>query len=310
MSQAAADALVAEGNELFRLEQFADAAQRFEKAAQLFPPHALAWKGLGNARLCQGRAHDAARAFDHAIGLKPMSATALWGGAVAHAEIGNKVMAQNYLRRTLLLQPTWRDMAMNVPQLAVFLAVSTRTADLIRAAFGAFSARTYRHANETTRSIEVGRLINQPRFAHFTYVTIGLSNTEWPIKHAASRLRPRVELIMATLIDGEVCGQILANLAFHLSSSGFFPEPGVMIRDVIGALGAGDLSQRLPHVFITDARDWGIRLPLDDTPPPITMVRVVPVSESEYQTWKKGVPAFEASLVQRRVDLCDLRRSG
>ncbi len=307
MSQAAADALVAEGDELFRLEQFPEAVLRFEKAAQLFPPHALAWKGLGNSLLCVGRAHDAARAFDHAIGLKPMSATALWGGAVAHAEVGNKVMAQNYLRRTLLLQPTWIEMAHSVPQLAVFLTVSTRAADLIRAAFGTFSARTYRHASDQARSIDVGRLINQPRFAHFTYVTIGMSNTEWP---ASSRARPRVELIMATLIDGEVCGQILANLAFHLSSTGFFPEPGVIIRDVIGALGAGDLSQRLPHVFITDARDWGVRLPLDDTPPPITMVRVVPVSEAEYQIWKRGVPAFEASLVQRRVDLCDLRRPG
>jgi hypothetical protein len=310
MSQAAADALVAEGNELFRLEQFGDAVGKFEKAAQLFPPHPLAWKGLGNALLCIGRPHDAARAFDHAIGLKPMSATALWGGAVAHAEIGNKVMAQNYLRRTLLLQPTWIDMARTVGSLAVFLQVSTRAADLIRSAFGAFSARTYRHAKDATRSIEVGRLTNQPRFAHFTYVTIGLTNTEWPLPHPTHKPRPRVELIMATLLDTEVCGQILANLAFHLATTGFFPEPGVMIRDVIGALGAGDLSTRLPHVYIADAREWGIRLPLDDAPPPITMVRVVPVSEAEYLTWKKGVPAFEASLVQRHVDLCDLRRPG
>lgn len=312
MSQAAADALVTEANELFRLEQFGDAVVRFEKATQLFPPHAMAWKGLGNALLCIGKPHDAARAFDHAIGLKPMSATALWGGAVAHAEIGNKVMAQNYLRRTLLLQPTWIDMARTVPSLAVFLQVSTRAADLVRAAFGTFSARTYRHAKDPNKSIEVGRLTNQPRFSHFTYVTIGLTNVDWPLAHASHKPRPRVELIMATLFDSEVCGQILANLAFHLGSTGFFPEPGVMIRDVIGALGAsaGDLSQRLPHVYISDAREWGIRLPLDDTPPPITMVRVVPVSEAEYLIWKKGVPAFEASLVQRHVDLCDLRRPG
>ena len=308
MSQAAADALVAEANELFRLERFAEAAERFEKAAQLFPPHALAWKGLGNALLCAGKPHDAARAFDHAIGLKPTSATALWGGAVAHAEVGNKVMAQNYLRRALALQPTWIEMANNVPQLAVFLAVSTRAADLIRAAFGAYSARTYRHATDATHAIEVGRVINQPRHAHVSYVTIGLSNTDWPPHQG--RARPRVELILATLIDGEVCGQILANLAFHLSATGFFPEPGAIIRDVIGALGAGDLSRRLPHVYIAEARDWGIRLPLDDTPPPISLVRVVPVSEAEYQLWRQGVPSMEASLAQRGVDLCDLRRPG
>ena len=111
MSQAAADALVAEANELFRTEQFPAAASRFERAAQVFPDHPLAWKGLGHSLLCMGRAHDAAHAFDRAIGLRPQSATALWGGAVAHAEVGNKVVAQSYLRRTLALQPTWIDMA-------------------------------------------------------------------------------------------------------------------------------------------------------------------------------------------------------
>ncbi|MCX5748226.1 MAG: suppressor of fused domain protein [Proteobacteria bacterium] len=309
MSQQAADALVVEADELFRRELFADAAQRFEKATQLFPPHPLAWKGLGNALLCGGKPHDAARAFDQAIGLRPTSATALWGGAVAHAEIGNKVMAQNYLRRALLLQPTWLDMAQSVPSLAAFLQVSTRAADLIRTAFGTFSSRTYRHAADAQRGIEIARLLDRPRFAHVSYVTIGLSNTEWPVAPTV-RAKPRVELVLATLIDSEVCGQILANLAFHLATTGFYPEPGVMIRDVVAALHAGELSQRLPHVFITEARDWGIRLPLDDAPPPITLVRVVPVSEAEYQIWRQGVPAIEASLAQRRVDLADLRRPG
>src|SRR5262245_63880018 len=93
MSQAAADSLVDEANELFRTERYADAVQRFERAAQIFPMHALAWKGLGHSLLCLGKPHDAARAFDRAIGLRTESATALWGGAVAHAEVGNKVVA-------------------------------------------------------------------------------------------------------------------------------------------------------------------------------------------------------------------------
>jgi Flp pilus assembly protein TadD len=97
MSQAAADALVDEANELFRTERYADAVPRFERAAQIFPMHALAWKGLGHSLLCLGKPHDAARAFDRAIGLRPDSATALWGGAVAHAEIGTQVVAQSYL---------------------------------------------------------------------------------------------------------------------------------------------------------------------------------------------------------------------
>ena len=322
MSQAAADALTEEGNTLFRAERFADAISRFERATQLFPSHALAWKGLGNALLCQGRAHDAARAFDHAIGLKPMSATALWGGAVAHAEIGNKVMAQNYLRRVLALQPTWIEMARNVPQLAAFLRMSTRTADMLRAAFGAFSTKTYRHA-----AARVARARGRParrtcrRSASGRFLTVGLSNTTWPALAGGGSAaegrrgsidRPLVELVLASTLDVEACGQILANLAFHLGETAFFPDPGVMIRDVIGALGAGagDLSQRLPHVYLAQPRGWSIRLPLDPGPPATTLVQVIPVSEAEYQTWRRGVAQFEASLAARKVDVADLRRAG
>jgi len=304
MSQAAADALVAEANELFRAEKFPDAAIRFEKAAQLFPPHALAWKGLGHALLCMGRAHDAARAFDRAIGLAPNSATALWGGAVAHADIGNKVVAQSYLRRTLALQPSWIDMACGVPQLVPFLQISSRTSDILRAVFPTFSTRTYRHAQDSARSIDVARILDQPRLNAFSYVTIGLSNKEWPQVE-----RPRVELIMGTLHDTDLCGKILANLAFHLSETGFFPEPGVMVRDVIGALKAGDLSQRLPHVFIAVPRTWSVRLPLDETPPPVTLAQVVPVSEAEYTRWRANVAGFEADLSNRKVDVLDLKRT-
>lgn len=304
MSQAAADTLVAEANELFRAEKFTDAAARFEKAAQLFPPHALAWKGLGQALLCLGRPHDACRAFDRAIGLAPESATALWGGAVAHADVGNKVVAQSYLRRTLALQPTWIEMARTVPQLVPFLQLSSRTTDLLRMYFPTFSTRTYRHAQDTARSIEVARILDQPRQNTISYVTIGLSNKEWPQTE-----RPRVELVMGTLVDTELCGKVLANLAFHLSETGFFPEPGVMVRDVIGALQAGDLSQRLPHVFIAVPRAWPVRLPLDENPP-ITLAQVIPVSEAEYTRWRANVAGFESDLATRKIDMLDLKRSG
>jgi len=305
MSLAAADALVAEADELFRAEKFSEAAEKFERGTQVFPPHPLAWKGLGHALLCLGRPHEAARAFDRAIGLKPDSATALWGGAVAHAEVGNKVVAQNYLRRTLALQPTWTEMARSVPHLAPFLQVSTRAADALRAALGTFSTRTYHRASDQTLALEIARFLNQPRLGLWTYATIGLTNTRWP-----ELGRPRVELVLATLDDTEVCGQILANLAFHLSDTGFFPEPTVMVRDVIGALGAGDLSQRLPHVYITVPRPWRLVLPLDNGPPPITLAQVVPVSEAEYVMWRGNVAGFEDRLARRNIDLMDLKRSG
>nr|HEX4315715.1 suppressor of fused domain protein [Kofleriaceae bacterium] len=305
MTRAAADALAEEGNELFKAERFADAVVRFERATQLFPEHPLAWKGIGNALLCLGHAKDAARAFDRAIGLRPDSATALWGGAVAHADVGNKVMAQNYLKRALALQPTWIEMARNVPQLAAFLKISTRAHDLLRGVFGAFSAKTYRHAADDAKAIEVGRIANRPVYGQWTFVTVGLSNTAFPTPG-----KPRAELVLASAFDLEVCGQILANLAFHLTETAFFPDAGVMVRDVVGGLEAGEVSARLPHVYLRAPNAWMVRLPLDAIQPAITMVQVIPVSEAEYQTWRRGVSGFEAYLMQRKIDVADLRRAG
>ncbi|MBA3464214.1 MAG: tetratricopeptide repeat protein [Deltaproteobacteria bacterium] len=305
MSQAAADSLVVEAQALFREERFAEAATRFEKAAQLFPAHPHAWKGLGQTLLCLHKPHEATRAFDQAIGLAPTSATALWGGAVAHAEVGNKVVALSYLRRTLKLQPTWIEMARDVPTLAAFLRQSTRTTEDLRAVFGAFSTRTYRHAADDSRAVEVGRIIDQPAVGKWSFVTIGLSNHVWPDAE-----RPRIELILASTIDTELCGQILANLVFHLADSEFYPEPGVVVRDVVGSLGADDLSVRLPHVYIAVPRLWDISLPLDLGPPPVTLAQVVPISELEYEVWRSNMNQLEPSLAKRRVDLADLRRIG
>ena len=306
MTQAAADALVAEAHELFRAERFDEAHVRFERAVAVFPQHPLAWKGIGQSLLALGRPHEAARAFDQAIGLRHDSATALWGGALAHAEIGNKVLAKNYLARVLALQPTWIAMVDEVPQLAAFLKVSTRADELLSAALGPFSKRAYRHAADPERSIEVGRVADRPAFGQWTFVTVGLSNTTWNEPE-----RPRVELVLATTLDLDVCGQILANLAFHLAESTFFPQPGTMVRDVVSALDAGELSQRLPHVYVQSPRAWGLELPLEEGPPAITLAQVFPISETEYQTWRRlGAERFERTLIDRQVDVADLRRSG
>jgi hypothetical protein len=302
MSRAAADALVEEASRLLREERFSEAVTKYERAVTVFPEHPLGWKGLGQSLLCLGRPHDAARAFDRAIGLAPNSATALWAGALAHAEIGNRVVAQNYLRRTLALQPTWIEMAKNVAQLVPFLQVSVRAADLIRAAFGAYSSRQYRHAAHDAHMIEVLRVAESPQQGRATYITLGFANRDWGD-------RARVELVLATTIDLEACGQIVANLAFHLGDTSFYPEPGVMVRDVVAALGAGELSMRLPHVYLRNPRGWPLRLPLDAGPPAITLVQVVPVSEGEYQAWRRGVDSLESSFAARRVDLADLKRT-
>lgn len=306
MSQAAADALVREGDELFRAERFAEAAARFERAVAVFPHHALGWRGLGHAFLCLGKPHDAARAFDQAIGLRQDSATALWGGALAHAEIGNKVIAKDYLRRTIALQPSWAEMALGVPALASFLQVSSRAADRLHGVFGAFTTERFHHTNHPERYVDIGRVENVPALGTTTFVSLGLSNAEW---HEAER--PRIELVLAATHPLDACAQLLANLVFHLAETRFFPEPGTMVRDAAAALNAGDLSRRLPHVYVQSPRAWGLELPLDEDPPAITLAQVVPVSEHEYQTWKSlGAPRFDQLLVERGIDVTDLQRAG
>lgn len=305
MTKVAADALVETAGALLRAERFTEAAEVFEEATQLYPPHPLAWKGLGHSLLCLGQLHAAARAFDRAIGLRPDSATALWGGAVAHAEIGTRVVAQNYLQRALTLQPTWIEMARGYPLFAPFLQVSVRAGEALRRALGTFSTRPYQHAHSDGFSVEVARFVDRPEPRLWTFATVGLSNTKWP-----ELGRPRVELCMGTAVDDEICGQILANLAFHLADTAFYPEPGSMVRDVIGALGADDLSRRLPHVYIGVPRAWRVELPLEPGPPPITLVQAVAVSEAEYALWRQRPDRFEWALAQRHVDLMDLDRPG
>jgi hypothetical protein len=67
----------------------------------------------------------------------------------------------------------------------------------------------------------------------------------------------------------------------------------------------------LPHVYVQSPRAWGVHLPLDIGPPTITLAQVFPISEAEYQAWRlRGVELFERSLVEKKIDVADLRRSG
>jgi antitoxin YqcF len=304
VTQAAADALTAEGHALFEQKSYDEAAARFERAVTIFPTHATAWKGLGHCLLVLARPTEAARAFDRAIGLKPDSATALWGGALAHAELGHRLVAKDYLKRVLRLQPTWVAMARGVPRLAAFLQLSAHTADLLRTELGPYSARAYKHAADPSVVLEVLRVGDCPERGVVTYASLGLCDVAWPEPG-----RPRMELLLLAATDSEACAQIVANTAFHLMEKRFFPEPGSMVRDVIAVLGAGDLSTRLPHVYFTVPRPWDIALPLDEGPPPITLSMLVPVSEREYQFWRQhGSQAFETALVTSQIDIADLRR--
>ena len=300
MSQAAADRLSGEASALFQQHDYVSAADRFERATALYPDHHLAWKGLGHALLCLARPTEAARAFDRAIGLRPDSATALWGGALAHADLGHKLMAQNYLRRVLALQPTWLELARSVPALGQFLQTATYAAELLRVALGAPSARTFRHATDPTRAVDVARFADEPAPGLITYASVGLSNVEWP------DARPRLEILLACLHDASAVPQIVANAAFHVMDTSFYPTPGSVVRDLVGVSRAGELSARFPHLYFTVPRRWGLRLPLDEGPPAITVTAAIPISEREYRFWKDGGDDLARRLTT--VDPADFTR--
>lgn len=303
MGSVAADQLTVEGNELFQRHEYAHAMARYERATAIFPSHAQAWKGLGHCLLCLSRPAEAARAFDRAIGLRPDSATALWGGALAHADLGHRVVAQNYLKRVLALQPTWLEMALGVPALAAFLQLSAHAGDLLRRALGPSSARAYRHTGDPSRSIDVARFADVPEPGLTTYGSLGLSNVPWPDE------RPRLEVLLACVQDTPAAPQIVANAVFHVMDSGFYPAPGTMVRDLVGVIGAGELSERLPHAYFAVPRRWRLRLPLDEGLPAITLTMVVPVSEREYQFWRAhGDEELEARFAAAGMEPADLRR--
>lgn len=301
MSQVAADRLSGEGNALFQQHDYTSAADRFERATTLYPDHHLAWKGLGHALLCLARPTEAARAFDRAIGLRPNSATALWGGALAHADLGHKLMAQNYLKRVLALQPTWIDLARSVPALGQFLQTASYAAELLRVALGAPSVRGFRHAADPLRSVDVARFSDEPAPGLTTYASVGLSNVEWPDE------RPRLEILLACLNDTAAVPQIVASAAFHVMDTGFYPTPGSVVRDLVGVSRAGDLSTRFPHLYFSVPRRWGLRLPLDEGPPAITVTAAIPISDREYRFWKDG--GDDLALRLATVDVCDFTRA-
>ncbi len=307
MSQAAADELTTQGNQLLQQEQYVPARECFERATTIFPSHELAWKGLGHALYLLGQFTDAAHAFDRAIGLRPQSATALWGGALVHAELGNRVVAQNYLRRTLALQPTWIEMVRTSAQLAPYVQLSNVARDRLRTALGSFAAKRYRHTSQRDRVVEVGRIAGSPTERHATYVTIGLSDHAW-----LDATLPRLELLLAAdadVRDTDRCGQILVNAAFHCIDNNFPAMPGAVIRDLIGVLQLGELSQQFPHGYFTEPTAWPSIMTLDPGPPEIRVLQLVPIAEAEYHYWREyGGLAFAALLQATQSDTATLLR--
>ena len=193
-------------------------------------------------------------------------------------------------------------MARGVPQLATFLQVSTRAGDVLRARVRARSRRG-RTATLPTRlaSIEVGRIANQPVFGQFTLRhDRAVQRRRW-----REAERPRVELVLASTLDRGCLRRRSSRTWRSISARReFFPEPGMMVRDVVGApRRAGDLSQRLPHVYMRSPRAVGPRLPLDDGRRRSRSRRSFPSARTSTRCGVRRPAEFEASLAQRTASI-------
>ena len=169
-----------------------------------------------------------------------------------------------------------------MPSLGQFLQTSTYASELLRVALGSPSVRTFRHATDAARAVDVARFADEPAAGLVTYASMGLSNFEWP------DARPRLEILLACAQDAGALPQIVASAAFHIMDTAFYPTPGSIVRDLVGVSRAGELSTRFPHLYFTVPRRWGLRLPLDEGPPAITVTAAIPISEREYRWWKDG----------------------
>ena len=165
------------------------------------------------------------------------------------------------------------------------------------------SARSRRGRTATRRTTRRSRSAGSRTcrvFGQFTYVTVGLSNTEW-----SEDGRPRVELVLGSTVDLEACSQILANLAFHLQRvSVLSRSPARWCAMSLQPWGRVTCLSGYRTSTCSSPRAWNLDLPLDEGPPPITIAQVFPISESEYQTWRGlGACAFEMMMADRRIDI-------
>lgn len=297
MSRADADVLAQQGLTLLEATQFAQAEACFLRACEVFPSHDIAWKGLGNARYQLGRYLEAARAFDQAIGLRPNSATALWGGALAHAESGNREIARNYLLQTLALQPSWAVMLAQTPKLATLLTLSMVAKVAFREQFGGFATKLYECGGAHAFKIEVGGVQGAPVEGETTFFTMGMCDHPWPDPR-----QPRIELITTAPVGAapDAYGIVLANATAYCMAHNYFPYWGTVIPEVANGVDVRNapFASTFRHGYIMQARDWRLPVPLDKGPPAIMVYQLVLVSTAEAEFIERNGEKVFAALVE------------
>lgn len=99
------------GELLFELQRYGDAAQAFESVVRATPSHAQGWEALGRTLSMIGLHERASGAFEHAIALAPAWGEPLYHAALAYAELGQRALADDRLRRAIALDARFADAA-------------------------------------------------------------------------------------------------------------------------------------------------------------------------------------------------------
>ncbi len=105
MSEMSFSELLAEARAKFESKEFGESVSLLEKATELSPGNAEAWRLLGFSAQADDQLEEAANAFQTAIGLSPDNADAYFGQGSTAARMGDFEKAINSLDEALRLRP-------------------------------------------------------------------------------------------------------------------------------------------------------------------------------------------------------------
>lgn len=166
--------------------------------------------------------------------------------------------------------------------------------------------RTYPSLGRPSLSVGVTVGVGVPRADFATAITLGLARQDFSGRGFPHRL----ELVSCWSERDPSAGIVLAAAALHSLETGFFPAPGMLLRDAVASSGVS-FGKRFPDLLFVHPFCWGRQLREIDTPGrSVWFVQALPITreESDYKV-SSGMEAFEMKLRKSRVDLRRLDRS-
>ena len=261
----------------FRAERFAEAATKFERAMSYIPQHPLGWKGLGHALLCSASPRGGAR-----VRSGDRAESRERDGAVGRRTRPRRDRQQG--RRAELSAAHARapadmdhDGARTSRSSSRFCWSSSRAADASARASARYAARPYRHTAMTSAGSRSAARESPGRDSGRSSRSVCRTRSGKKPSARASSSSSRARSMRSR-------ARRSSRTSRFTSRRPVLPRAGHDGARCRRCLEAGDLSQRLPHVYVRSPRAWSIHLPLDIGPPAITLAQVFPISEPSTST--------------------------